>query len=83
MALKKFNPTSAGRRFMTVLTFDEITKTVYAGALDPERVDELMATLDRLAGLGVDVTIGAIPGVHDPKRIEAFGTDVIPAAARM
>ena len=27
MALKKFNPTSAGRRFMTVLTFDEITKT--------------------------------------------------------
>ena len=26
MALKKFNPTSAGRRFMTVLTFDEITK---------------------------------------------------------
>jgi large subunit ribosomal protein L2 len=27
MALKKFNPTSAGRRFMTVLTFDEITKS--------------------------------------------------------
>jgi large subunit ribosomal protein L2 len=26
MALKSFNPTSAGRRFMTVLTFDEITK---------------------------------------------------------
>jgi large subunit ribosomal protein L2 len=26
MALKKFNPTSPGRRFMTVLTFDEITK---------------------------------------------------------
>jgi large subunit ribosomal protein L2 len=27
MALKKFNPTSPGRRFMTHLTFDEITKT--------------------------------------------------------
>ncbi len=27
MALKQFNPTSAGRRFMTTLTFDEITKT--------------------------------------------------------
>jgi large subunit ribosomal protein L2 len=27
MALKKFNPTSAGRRFMTTLTFDEITKS--------------------------------------------------------
>jgi large subunit ribosomal protein L2 len=26
MALKKFNPTSPGRRFMTHLTFDEITK---------------------------------------------------------
>ncbi|HZO64036.1 MAG: LLM class F420-dependent oxidoreductase [Kribbellaceae bacterium] len=63
--------------------YDEITKTVYAGALDPERVDELMATLERLAGLGVEVTIGAIPGVHDPKRIEVFGTDVIPAAARL
>ena len=30
MALKKFNPTSPGRRFMTHLTFDETTKT------DPE-----------------------------------------------
>jgi large subunit ribosomal protein L2 len=27
MALKQFNPTSPGRRFMTALTFDEITKT--------------------------------------------------------
>jgi len=26
MALKKFNPTSPGRRFMTALTFDELTK---------------------------------------------------------
>jgi large subunit ribosomal protein L2 len=33
MALKKFNPTSAGRRFMTVLTFDEITKTTPEKAL--------------------------------------------------
>src|SRR5207245_2379891 len=27
MSLKNFNPTSPGRRFMTHLTFDEITKT--------------------------------------------------------
>src|SRR5437867_9353342 len=27
MALRKFNPTSAGRRFMTTLTFEEITKS--------------------------------------------------------
>src|SRR5215208_8065054 len=26
MALKQFNPTTPGRRFMTALTFDEITK---------------------------------------------------------
>jgi len=26
MALKQFNPTSPGRRFMSTLTFDEITK---------------------------------------------------------
>ncbi len=31
MALKQFNPTSPGRRFMSTLTFDEITKT------EPER----------------------------------------------
>ncbi len=28
MALRKYNPTSPGRRFMTVSTFEEITKTV-------------------------------------------------------
>ena len=27
MALKKYKPTSPGRRFMTVSTFEEITKT--------------------------------------------------------
>src|SRR2546427_1703575 len=27
MALRKFNPTSPGRRFMTTLTFDEITRS--------------------------------------------------------
>jgi large subunit ribosomal protein L2 len=33
MALKKFNPTSPGRRFMTALTFDEITKSTPEKAL--------------------------------------------------
>ena len=38
MALKKFNPTSAGRRFMTTLTFDEITKsTPEKGLTEPLR----------------------------------------------
>jgi large subunit ribosomal protein L2 len=37
MALKSFNPTSAGRRFMTVLTFDEITKSTPEKALTEPR----------------------------------------------
>jgi large subunit ribosomal protein L2 len=37
MALKSFNPTSPGRRFMTVLTFDEITKSTPEKALTEPR----------------------------------------------
>jgi large subunit ribosomal protein L2 len=37
MALKSFNPTSPGRRFMTVLTFDEITKDKPEKALTEPR----------------------------------------------
>ena len=33
MPLKKYRPTSAGRRFMTSLTFEEITKTTPEKAL--------------------------------------------------
>jgi F420-dependent oxidoreductase-like protein len=66
--------------------YDEITKTVYA-TLDigpaGDRRDELAGTLERLAGLGVDVTIGSIPGVPDPGLIEVFAQDVIPAAASL
>ena len=42
MAMKKFKPTSPGRRFMTVESFDEITCTV------PER--SLLAPLTKKAG---------------------------------
>ncbi len=42
MALKKFKPTSPGRRFMTVLTFDEVTKD------KPERA--LVAKLKKSGG---------------------------------
>jgi large subunit ribosomal protein L2 len=42
MALKKFRPTSAGRRFMTVAAFDEITKT------EPEK--SLTAPLKKSGG---------------------------------
>ena len=42
MAIKKYNPTSPARRFMTVSDFDEITKT------EPER--SLLAKKDKHAG---------------------------------
>lgn len=42
MAIKKFKPTSPGRRFMSVSTFDEITKT------EPER--SLLAPIKSKAG---------------------------------
>ena len=42
MALKKYNPTSPGRRFMTVPTYEEITKT------KPER--SLIEPLKKKAG---------------------------------
>lgn len=42
MAIKKFRPTSPGRRFMTVSAFDEVTKT------EPER--SLLAPLQRKGG---------------------------------
>lgn len=42
MAIKKFRPTSPGRRFMTVSAFDEITRT------EPER--SLLAPLQRRGG---------------------------------
>jgi len=42
MGMKKFKPTTPGRRFMTVPTFDEITKT------RPER--QLTEPLRRTAG---------------------------------
>jgi large subunit ribosomal protein L2 len=46
MALKKFKPTSPGRRFMTVSSFDEITKT------EPEK--SLTAPLKKTGGRNVN-----------------------------
>jgi F420-dependent oxidoreductase-like protein len=63
-------------------SYDDITKTVYS-TLDTgggERTDRLLANLRRLSGLGAAAVIGAIPQVYDPKQIEIFATDVIPAA---
>ncbi|HVV14386.1 LLM class F420-dependent oxidoreductase [Amycolatopsis sp.] len=64
--------------------YNEINKTVYH-ILDigknGEKADELKAELRRLAGLGVDAAIGAVPGIPDQKLIDIFANDIIPEAA--
>ena len=54
MALKKFNPTSPGRRHMTHLTFDEITKST------PER--SLTEPLKKTGGRDSRGRISVPPG---------------------
>ena len=62
-------------------SYDDITKTVLTGyGVEP---GALLDNLQRLSGLGVSVAIGSLPQVHDPKQIEVFATDIIPAAEKI
>jgi len=64
--------------------YDEIQKTVMA-PLDPgpngEKVDDLLAELRRLAGLGFTHVHGSVPGVATITPLEILGERVIPVAA--
>ncbi|HET6707062.1 LLM class F420-dependent oxidoreductase [Amycolatopsis sp.] len=66
--------------------YDSITKTVYH-ILDigenGEKSGELVAELERLSGLGIQVALGVVPHVHKPAILEKFATDVIPAASKI
>ncbi|MEW2499448.1 LLM class F420-dependent oxidoreductase [Amycolatopsis sp. CA-161197] len=66
--------------------YDEITKTV-ALWLDigenGEKTGQLLDELGQLAELGIHAATGWIPGVPDPRVIEKFATDVIPAAEKL
>ena len=62
-------------------SYDDITKTVYTSyGREPA---ELLENLHRLSGLGVSAVIGAMPLVYDPKQIDIFATEVIPAAEKI
>ena len=65
--------------------YDEIQKTVMA-PLDPgpngEKVDDLLAELRRLAGLGFTHVQGSVPAVATITPLEILGERVIPEAAR-
>jgi alkanesulfonate monooxygenase SsuD/methylene tetrahydromethanopterin reductase-like flavin-dependent oxidoreductase (luciferase family) len=64
--------------------YDEIQKTVM-GPLDPgpngEKVDDLLAELRRLAGLGITHVQGSVPGVAAITPLEILGERVVPVAA--
>jgi F420-dependent oxidoreductase-like protein len=66
--------------------YDSIVKTVYH-ILDVgengEKAGELLAELERLNGLGIQVALGMVPHVHRPAVLEKFGTEVIPAAEKI
>ncbi|MBE8517679.1 LLM class F420-dependent oxidoreductase [Amycolatopsis sp. H6(2020)] len=66
--------------------YDSIVKTVYH-ILDVgengEKSGELLAELERLNGLGIQVALGVVPNVHNPAILEKFATDVIPAADKL
>ncbi|SFW47095.1 LLM class F420-dependent oxidoreductase [Amycolatopsis australiensis] len=66
--------------------YGSITKTVYhildIGE-DGAKSAELVAELERLNGLGIDVALGAVPHVHKPAVLEKFGNEVIPAAEKI
>ena len=66
--------------------YDAIEKTVMFG-LDPgekgEKVDELLAQLERLAGLGISEAHGWVPRVHEIEPLKILGREVVPAIAEL
>jgi alkanesulfonate monooxygenase len=64
--------------------YDEIEKTVM-GPLDPgpngERVEELINSMRRLAGLGITHYQGSVPDVASISPLEVLGKQVIPVVA--
>ncbi len=66
--------------------YGTITKTVYhildIGP-DGSKAGRLVDELGRLHELGIDIALGAVPGLPDLSVLEKFGTDVIPAAEKL
>ena len=65
--------------------YDEIEKTAtFAFDLGEhgEKVDETLATLQRLAELGIHVAHGRLADVYDIDNLELMGREIIPAAAK-
>jgi F420-dependent oxidoreductase-like protein len=66
--------------------YDEIEKTAQLTldlGDDGANTDTFLATLERLAALGIQGVQGKIPRAWEIERIERFGRDIIPAAAEL
>ena len=67
-------------------SYDDIQKTVMT-VLDPgdqgEKVDGVLADLQRLAALGITHTHTGVWDASSPATLELFGDKIIPAVARL
>ena len=66
--------------------YDEIEKTVLTAAdpgPDGEKIDSIVADLERLAKLGVDYVHCRVPNVWELRGLQLMGERVIPVAARL
>jgi alkanesulfonate monooxygenase SsuD/methylene tetrahydromethanopterin reductase-like flavin-dependent oxidoreductase (luciferase family) len=62
--------------------YDDVEKTVLATAnLAETTPDDVVATCRELAEMGFEHAIFNMPNVHEIKPLEAFGEEIIPAAA--
>ena len=66
--------------------YDDIEKTVLTGAdpgPDGEKIDSLLADLERLAKLGFDYAHCRVPNVSELRGLQLLGERVIPVAAQL
>ena len=66
--------------------YDDIEKTVLTGAdpgPDGEKIDSLLADLDRLAKLGFEYAHCRVPSVSELRGLQLLGERVIPVAAQL
>lgn len=62
--------------------YNEIEKTAYV-ILNPANTGQLIDTLSKLAEVGVQTALGAVPGVETLGPLEVIGREVIPEAAKL
>jgi F420-dependent oxidoreductase-like protein len=62
--------------------YNDIEKTAYV-ILNPNNPGQLLDTMGKLAEVGVQTALGAVPGVENIEPLETIARDVIPQAAKL